>query len=329
MSDKDIKTAPDADLETQISAQISSGCFEGIEISIPDSTQELQDQTIEAENQLSRDAVKQGFRFLVLKQKLPHGDFESWIESHGFKSRTVRERMQAANFLLKAPENLRPQLSGLGHKKLIACASADEQVLAAAEKDPEFINQLASTSYVEMRERVRSMDNQIINLQAQNETLDTENDRLKALLKKERAGSEYPDFVVVTRHESDALSQKALLCMDDMSRLMDDLIKLQNDEHMSGEFENYLNMSSTTMLIHLNGMQAKLSQILHNAMVNLPPQLTSQQVNANMLYSDEEIGHAISEREMLMREHEQEKQIRANEREANKKRGPGRPKGSK
>ncbi|MGH1429771.1 MAG: hypothetical protein ACRBB4_01505 [Neptuniibacter sp.] len=198
----------------------------------------------------------------------------------------------------------------------------------AAELDAKDISATLSLS-IDDAQRIQDLENKNANLETELDTAKTREEELLSRLKKERSGSEYPDFVVATRHESDALSQKALLCMDDMSRLMDDLIKLQNDEHLSSEFENHLNMSSTTLLIHLNGMQAKLSQILHNAMINLPPQLTSQQVNANMLYSDEEIGHAISEREMLVREHEQEKQIRANEREANKKRGPGRPKGSK
>ena len=329
MSNNTLETAPCADIDKAKTELLDASQIVGIEITIPDSVQELQDQTIEAENQLSRDSLKQGFRFLVLKESLEHGEFENWVEEHGFKLRTVRERMQAAKFLLSAPESLRPKLAGLGHKKLIACASADEKVFEAAEQDPDFISDLATSSYLDVRNRLRNAESELINKDVDIDTYKTENQELKARLKKERAGSAYPDFVVVTRHESHALSEKAMLCVDDMSRLVSDLISINQNSgtEASAEFDHHLRMSTSTLAVHLEAVMHKASDALRLLSGHLPPDATAK-VNADFLYSDEEISHAISERELLVREHEQEKQIRENQREMQKPRGRGRPKNS-
>lgn len=293
-------------------------------VSLDTDIQDRLNQVVSKTNNALRLAVEAGLGLISIKSECEHGEFGALIEEKGISRQRASEMMAMARAASLLPAAQRSSLLELTKKKALLLAKTDPEIMQAA-LDDESLEEFRDLSYEAMRDRIRELENKNANLETELDTTQTREEDLKARLKKERTGSEYPDFVVVTRHESDALSQKALLCMDDMSRLMDDLIKLQNDEHMSSEFENHLNMSSTTLLIHLNGIQAKASQILHNAMLHLPPQLTSQQVNANMLYSDDEIRHSISEREMLVRDHEQEKQIRANEREANKPRGRGRP----
>ncbi|MGI1671978.1 MAG: hypothetical protein K6L74_16870 [Neptuniibacter sp.] len=315
IGDSGTPLTPESGVKREIIERIVSA-GESLDIELPETTNELQTWIIDRENKAAREAAKLGFGYLALKSQIEKGKFKSWLAENNLSEQRVYELISVANLLLSLSDKDKKKLLDAKKSQLITLAKLPAENIAEISETGE-LDELLCLPVKKLAEKIRNLETKL-------ETKDLENDQLKDVINKKRSG-EYPDFVVVTRHESDALSQKALLCMDDMSRLMDDLIKLQNDEHLSGEFENYLNMSSTTMLIHLNGMQAKLSQILHNAMHNLPPQLTSQQVNATMLYSEEEISHSVSEREMLIREHEQEKQIRANEREANKPRGRGRP----
>lgn len=282
--------------------------------------------------------IVRGYLYRTYQKKCSDGrNFLNFLSRHGVSKSTAYDYMYETEVFdrLKDEESC-TTIAALSATRVRALRHLDEEDLNAfvqgevvkgitlpeAEKmAPKDISETLSQT-----EETKLLREQVANLEADLDTQATENDQLRARLNKERVDSPMPDFVVVTRHEADALSQKSLLCLDDLSRLMDDLINLNSDPHASAEMTSYIEMASTTLLIHLNGIQAKTSQILNRAMDQLPPALTSNQVNARLLYSEDEVDQAIQEREMLVREHEQDKRVRENQREANKPRGRGRPK---
>ncbi len=303
--------------------EVSLAAEMGVDLDI--GINERLDRVVTKTNNALRLAVEAGLDLISIKSECEHGEFGGLLVERGISRQRASEMMIMARATSQLPPSQRSNLLELTKKKALLLAKTDPEVMQKALNDDE-LGDLQSCSYQSMRERIRELENKNANLETELDTSQTREEDLKARLKKERNGSEYPDFVVVTRHESDALTQKVMLCLDDLSRLMDDLVKLNHDPHMDDGLQNYMNMASTTLMAHLNGIQAKTSQVLRTAVDNLPPQLTSSQINASLLYSDDEVSQAVQEREMLIREHEQEKQIRDNEREANKKRGPGRPK---
>lgn len=165
----------------------------------------------------------------------------------------------------------------------------------------------------------------IVNLEAKLSTSETQKQDLKKMLTKERTGSPYPDFVLTTRHESDALTQKGMLCIDDLTRLANDLQELAGSSgRKSADFHKHLEMAAVTMAVHLRALSVKAQNALAAIDELLPEGMP--EISGELLYTDEEVEEALFDRGLLVRDHEQEKQIRENQREAQKPKGRGRPK---
>ncbi len=290
------------------------------------SMDERLDRAVTKTNTALRLVVEAGLDLLSIKSECEHGKFGELMQERGISRQRASEMMKMARFSAQLSSAERKKLMNLPKRKALALASTDPEIVHKVLENEEAFNDISNLNYQSMRERIRELEQRNADLEVDLDTAETQKEELKSRLKKERSGSPYPDFFEVTRNESDALTQKCLLALDDLHRLSDDLIKLNEDPHLSEEFRSYLNMSATTLMVHLNAIAAKTSQAVHNIEFKLPPVSTSKGVDANLIYSDDEINHAINEREMLVREHEQEKQIRANQREANKPRGRGRPK---
>ncbi len=310
------RLTPESGVEQDLIERIVS---EGqmLEINLPESTEDLKTWLIERENQVARESARMGFGYLALKSQIPHGEFKAWLDNNNLAERRVYELINVAKMLLNLPERDKRKLLNAKKSQLIELArmpaESIEEISEAGQLDD-----LLCLPVKELAKKLRNTETEL-------DTQRTENKELKARLKKERATSPLPDFVVVTRHESNAMSEQALLNIDGLSQLAGDLVGLhQGAGDKSDEYERYLQMSATTLSTHLAAVIAKANSTLNLLRHNLPPELITP-ISGDLLYSDSELEDAIIDRADLVREHEQQSQIRANEREMNKPRGRGRP----
>lgn len=180
----------------------------------------------------------------------------------------------------------------------------------------------------ELESQVADQERIAADLAVKLDTAETEKADLKAALKKQRAGSDYPDYVVVTRHESASLSDKALLCIDDLSRLSSDLVEEYQQQlshpETASQCEDHIKMAANSLSIHLSALLARTVQTLNE--VNSQFEHFIQPMTSELIYTESELIDMIQNRELLVQDHKQEAAIRANKRAADKPRGRGRPK---
>lgn len=315
---EDVKTAPEADLTEEVKALAKAN--PSLTLELPESIGDLKNLLLEQENQLAQASAKQGFCFLALKEKLPHGEFEAWLEQCGFKTRTVRKKMQVAQLLLSLPESERPKLAGLGQKRLIALARLDSSVLGELLTDTDAVIDLESLSYKEMRDRIRKLELQNADLQVEQETknltIRTLNDRAS---QRRNFNAEYPDYVNVTRDEGNALSTEVALRIDELDRIVTDLSELPGvtDQKM-------LSLAVTNLQVHLKATAARACQLTKKLSDTFGDLVT--ELGGEHLLTQAEIEQAIMDRNTMTQEMEQQKRIREDRRENAKPRKPGRPK---
>jgi|GEM_PF-7089914 len=322
-SNDENKSAPGAALANRLA---SSTIGSSLDVNIPDSVDDLKNLLIEQENVLAKASVKQGFGFMALKEQLAHGEFEQWISDNGFKQRTVQEKMQAAKFLLTAPEKSHTKLVGLGQKKLSILASIDTDIVAQVIDTQEEFDELISGSYTELRNKVRSLESKSADLTTKLETASIESNDLRNKLKSKNTKSDYPDFVDITRHESAAMSDDIILKMDELERITTELLNIISSTDNTPEFLTFCDIAGASLITHAQMIEARAARLLTMLQNNLPAS-SQQGINiGQLMLSADEIESAIDIRDELMQEHELAKRIRENEREMLRPRKPGRPK---
>lgn len=131
---------------------------------------------------------------------------------------------------------------------------------------------------------------------------------------------QFPDFVMATRHESTALSDKTMLCLDDLSRLNSQL----TDAAATADAHD-VNVALNSLYTHVNAVAAHAQSVLQ-AMRDTWGDALADKAAGDALYSDAELAEIAASRELLIRDHEQEKRLRAHQRDDAKPRGRGRPK---
>ncbi len=289
-------------------------------ITVPPTVDEHKRALIEMENALTRAAAQQGLMFLTLKDRLEHGDFENWIEAAGFNSRTVRRKMQTAKFLLQQPKNLQPKLIGMSQQKLTELSKSDPDIVDQLLDSGESVDDLTQLSYTDMRARIRKLETQATNLEVKLESAESEKNTISKKLQRLTDNQEYPDFVIATRHESNALTEQAWLCLDDLDRLLTELEQLP-----SASGDNF-NIALNTLYRHVNALAKRSGQIVNRVRENHADHIND---DANLIYLPDEIEAAIAVRRQLVAAHEHEKLLRGDQRERAKPKKAGRPKAPK
>ncbi|TNC80698.1 MAG: hypothetical protein C9356_12420 [Oleiphilus sp.] len=313
-------TAPEADLEKELANLVNSNI--PISVDIPEDIEELKDLLLEQQNHLVRAQAQQGFCFLALKEKLPHGEFETWLKSAGFKMRTVREKMQVARLLLSVPESKRPKLTGLGQKKLVSLAKLDVEIIEEllADSDSENGPDLQALSYQEMRDRIRKLEAEKADLELDKETKQLEHRALlDTLAGRRQLNAKYPDYVNDIRYEANALANEINLRIDEFEQMIDQL----NEIAQTGQ-DNSLSVAITNVDIHCKAIQARATLTVNKLHAQLGDYV--EPLSIDYTFNEQELMQSISDREYMTEEHEQQKRIREEERARNRPRKPGRPK---
>lgn len=273
----------------------------------------------------------------ALKASVAHGAYLQLLEEHGWHQRTAQRYMRFAEFAVQVEKTNPTALSYLEMSSwLLVEKELDEQSLiefidgkevcgltleAAQEKST---RELKSA----FEEHKRSTNTEILKLQKTNADLALENDTqanqiatLNAQLEQRGQHDPYPEFVMTTRHEAGAMSDKALLCLDDLAKL-DSVL---HDTARSANGDD-VNVALISLCTHVNAVLVRSQRLAKDLKSRWGDAIDDATISGSMLYSDDEIDDMIETRNLLIRDHEQEKKFRANERENKKPRGRGRPK---
>lgn len=324
----DPKSAHSAHLPA--SPELLMQATQSLHVDIPDSEQDLKDLLIAQENALARASVKQGFCFMALKDRIGHGNFQTWLQEHKFNARSVQEKMQAARFVMSLPADAQPKLVDLGHKKLIALAQAEPDVIDAVLGSGDDIDDLAELNYQDLRKKIRKLESACSDLTADLDTAKTREKELRKKITGQLSNGDYPDFVVAARHESSALAEKALLCLDDLEQACSELEQM-TDSNNSPQYAQHRDIAATSIYVHAHAVFARSAALMTRILGSLRLDVSKQLKDGlapGLLYSEAEIAHAVELRELMIGEHKQEAALREAKREREKPAKPGRPKNS-
>lgn len=317
-----MKEALPADINDNVKQQaeliLSAG--EQLSISLPDNTEELKAWLVDKENQLARETAKQGFGFLALRSQIAEGEFTSWLEKHDFKRQRVYESMNIANMLLSAPEDSRPKLLGMGKSKLIEIARLPEESIEDMAESGK-LDELATKSSRELRDEVKRLRAKLAQAETETDTAKQKQKKLEAALDVRRETNQVPDFYAIVREESRALTQQADLCIDDLSALFHEELQRLGSSELGDEARHYSERGMDTLTAHVAGLAARISKLARD----MEKQVDISAYQSELIYNDEEIALAAERHAVICNEHKLQAQVRADDREAKKKRSRGRP----
>lgn len=309
----------------QIAALVARGG--AIDVRLPDSTEELERDAVEAENAAFRDAVRQGFRFLALKARKPHGEFEHWLQQQGFSVRSVQHRMQAARALLQAPEAIRPQLLGLGQMKLVTLAGVEPEVFADAVQDPAFLEDAAQIGYRELRTRLQQRERRLADSQEEVETLRFTIGELKKASQARYQGGLFPDWVIRCRDESNGMATAMLQRLDALEQLAAEIETNRFGGEAGIGMPVHMEMAAGSLYVQMQAVAARacgLCEKLRGSFAGIALPALGE-VPPALLYGEQEIELALQARRLMTQEHEQESRLREQARANARPRGRGRP----
>ncbi len=133
------------------------------DMSLPDSVPELWQLAVRHLNSACLSQASAGMALLMLKERIPKGNFIAELECRNLNERTAREAMQIAKALLRMPAKLREKAHSISGQKVLALAKLPDEVLAAIDAEETIVGKplghLDTLSYRELREWV-SKENQ-------------------------------------------------------------------------------------------------------------------------------------------------------------------------
>ncbi|MBL4783005.1 MAG: hypothetical protein JKX92_12255 [Porticoccaceae bacterium] len=277
-----------------------------------------------------------GRALAALKASVDHGEYLQLLEGHGWHQRTARRYTKFAEFAVLVEKTNGTALSALEMSSwLLLEKELDEPSLIEFIDGKEVcgltLEEAQNKSVREIKaafvEHQHSTNTEILQLQKVNADLALEKDTqanqintLKAQLEQRNQQTLYPDFVMSTRHEAGAMGDKAMLCLDDLEKLNSNL----HDTARSANGDD-VNVALISLYTHINAVLARTQRLASDMRSRWGDAVGDASVKGSMFYSDAEIDDLMRARELLVRDHEQEKKFRANERDANKPRGRGRP----
>lgn len=310
----ELTTTPAESIYGAIEASLAADL--GLELS---SSMDLRlDLAVSKFNSAARSIVEAGLALLSIKNDCGHGEFEEHLAERGIPSQRASEAMRYAKFSATLPAASRAKVMELPKKRVLALASTEPEVISKALEDDDLFHDLARMDYTEMRKRLRQMEARNADLAVDLDTAQTKINELHNRLISRVDDDSWPEFVTVMRHEGCALSEKALLCVDDLERLVDEL---SSPAVMSSP---HFRVASNGLYTHVNALLHRLSGLVNRMHAELGDTLETNMPET--LFSDAEVAQAIADRELLVQAHKQERQLRDNQRETAKPRGRGRPK---
>ena len=287
-------------------------------------------------------AVKQAKSYRGAKYRDADGHvhvINTWAE---FCSRCTPRVARAWDEDIENLENLGPQFIqararlGLNRSatRLLRAAPDDdraqlvEQVVNAPDKDAvrELVEDLVEARHG--AEHERTLAERRANAAIAQRTLHAhENEQLREALSHGRYGGPWPEWAEVTRVESAVSSEGILLHLAELRRAVTEL--RGHEQPNSPEQADAYTAAAGALQQHLRTVAAEAQKLAADFAASGLTVSDDPEIDALLLYSDEELATIATHREIILRKHSQAREARRLAREAAARRGPGRPRGSK
>lgn len=298
---------------------------EEMELNLSLTSNQLMSSAVNCMNSAAKMIVEAGLFLQKVKSECEHGEFATLCGKHGFTKQRAWEAIRYAQLAASLPKPKRNQILELPKKKVLALASLEPETVEQALDDQDFVDDIASMSYGDLRDRVKKLESNNADLLLDKETLKLQTKDLKATINNKKRESGLPDYVEVVRHESNALATQIMMCSDSLNSLLSDLsTAIETGDPNLAKF-NALGAASL-----LTQTRAATAHLLHTYQTLQTPLGSIANIDdelpADVIFSESEIQQSIVMRNEMTRNHEQDRIIRENEREAKKPRKRGAPK---
>lgn len=266
--------------------------------------------------------ARAGCYFAALKERLPDGDFVQAIEARGFDRRRVWESMQIAQWLGTQDEGRVKAFAQMPSTKALALARADQQVVE--DLLTEHGSDVAALSVRELRLQIGKLEAANATLETRVERVEAERDKIKQRAMHRLVDAQLPEFCVVVREESSALTEAITVALDGLEGLFRDTLAAPHDD--VPDAERHEAAAAGTFFHNLRGAWARAGLLLEQLDQHYPDVCEKAAFNAQLGPGEAEaFKHA---REQILRRIKTAADNRAAERH-NAKGGRGRPRAVK
>ena len=288
----------------------------GIDLSEPKPS--LIESIIQKINISGRLIIEVGLSIKALKSACEHGEFLSTLEQINLSHQRASEFVRYADFASALKEAEINKVLGLAKKKVLALAAADVGTISELLDSDEAFDAVTALSPIEMRRQLKKLEADKENLKAQLKSKDTQIRRLNQS-KYDGATQPYPEHIAAARCDSFALSEKARLCLDDLSQLHADHMDLINRAGDPRGIE-YWDVGAIAIYHNTRAVVAQAVALMKKLEAELPENIRDD-FTAEHFYSDEEILKVKRDHALIVQLHKHDAIVREN----NRKVGPGRP----
>ncbi len=279
---------------------------------------DLQQWLLSREEQALKARIERGIGYMLLKRELGHGAWLAWVKDHGLSDRSVRDDMQVAHFMTSLSDANAQRAAHLPHRKLQVLARLPAPVVDDLYEDG-VLDQAEEMSREELEEIVR------LRKELANERKARENAEMRLLDAADKTGSKprntWPDAVRMVRVESTAMSDKANLCLDDLTALAESMLK--DAAFKTLEPEEFA-AAGSALYHNLRMLAAKSAALVGRIRDALGPEICEPEELP--ILTEAELQQVMTRRQLLVDEHRIEKLARASAQGLKPPRKRGRPK---
>lgn len=244
-------------------------------------------------------------------------DFKDWIVEAGLTKQRVYECISLAKFYSRLPEEKRSQLLQIGKKPALLLASLPQEVIdQAAESGNDLIEKADLMTVAELKDEIRTLKRREKNYEAEIERAQSQVKRLTETKKRTT------DLLLRTeeiREECMALQLGAELNLNSLQKLFDEI---NAEDPTLPEWQ--LQLEQAWLTAHVVAARAlDIVEHMKSRASGMPDRILGQHILSPAEAERWRLDYA-----MIENHHAAEKAARQEKREANKPKGPGRPKGS-
>lgn len=285
-------------------------------------------RAVYAFNNATRYAVEAGYLLLSVKADVEPGQFGAGVEDLGLSRQRAAELMRMAKFATALPDERRAEMLMLPKSKVLALAGADASVIAdLLENGDGEGNDLDALSVRDLRQRIRTLEAQTVDVATQRDTALAENKKLtKQLTRRARDAEDdegTPAVIADARAECAELIKKAELSVASLSPVAQEIVNLIGHERAHDWVKPSLRMvlsGVVALRIQADGVISQLAKALGDDVRKL-----QSQPDALAFLDESELKLVAEEWLRLVPAHAYEADLRKHEREAAKPKGKGRP----
>ena len=250
------------------------------------------------------------------------GGFVEWLNEHGLSIQRVYESMRIAKFVTQLPQDQRDDVLALGKVKVMLLASLPQEVIdQAAESGNDLIGKADLMTVAQLKEEIGTLKRREKNYEAEIEKAQL---KLKRLEGAKKRLTQFEPLTEEIRAECMALQLEAELPMKGIQKLFETAL---DDNSQGTTAESQLRLEQVWIAAHIvAGTALDMLANLHKGTEDLS---LPQRALSGHILTPAEAEEWLLSAATIRNEYEGRKVARQEQRDADKPRGSGRPKGSK